>query len=105
GGAGKWMEDGAHRVPLYGVREGGTPGLGARGAPGDVLSKDGPARCLCATRIRYALAASGRDRAGKGVGYQGREHELARTHRGGCTALDDLSLITLRRGGLVRRAR
>src|SRR5213078_5181137 len=60
---------------------------------------------LCATRIRYALAASGRDRAGKGVGYQGREHELARTRRGGCTAVDDLSLITVRSGDLVERAR
>src|SRR5216110_3849530 len=104
-GGGKLMEDGAHRVPFDGVREGGPPVLGARGAPGDVLSKDGPARCLCATRIRYALAASGRDRAGKGVGYQGREHELARTHRGGRTAVDDLSLITVRSGDLVERAR
>src|SRR5207249_8175334 len=53
---------------------------------------------------RDAIAASRRDRPGSGVGKQGREHELARTHRRGRTGIDDPSLITVRSGDLVERA-
>src|SRR6266480_3614475 len=113
GGGGGWhgrrrgigMEDGAHRVPFDGVAKGGRPVLGARGARRDVLFIGGPARCLRARRVRDALAASRRDRAGSGVGDQGREHELARAHRRGRTGVDDPSLITVRSGDLVERAR
>src|SRR5436190_2162182 len=97
-------EDGAHRVPFDGVAKGGRPVLGARGARRDVLFIDGPARRLCARRVRDAIAASRRDRPGSGVGKQGREHELARTHRRGRTGVDDPSLITVRSGDLVERA-
>ncbi len=97
------MEDGAHRVPVGGGGKSGRPVLGARGARGDVLCKGGTVRCLRPRRVRYALAASGRHRAGRAAGHQGCEHELTRTHGRGRAAVDGGSQIA-RRGDLVQRA-
>src|SRR5205823_245144 len=65
--------------------------------------KGGTVRCLRPRPVRYALAASGRHRAGRAAGHQGCEHELTRTHGRGRAAVDGGSQIA-RRGDLVQRA-
>src|SRR5438093_12575364 len=102
-GGGKGMKDGAHRVPVGGRGEGGRPVLAARGARRDVLFIGGPVPCLRPRRVRHAQAASGRHRAGRAAGHQGREHERARIHRRGRTGVDGRS-HSARRGDLVQRA-
>src|SRR5438445_3188441 len=103
GWSGKRMKDGAHRVPVGGRGEGGRPVLAARGARRDVLFIGGSVPCLRPRRVRHAQTASGRHRAGRAAGHEGREHELARTHRGGRTGVDGRSHSACR-GDLVQRA-
>src|SRR5437016_6656876 len=101
---GKGMKDGAHRVPVAGSGKGGRPVLGAPGARRDVLFVGRSSRCLRPRRVRYAQAASGRHRAGRGAGHHGREHELARTHGRSRTGVDGRPVGNARRGDLVQRA-
>src|SRR5881396_17932 len=102
-GGGTGIKDGAHREPVGGGGKGGRAVLAAFGARRDVLFVGGSVRCLGTTRVRYALAASGRHRAGRAAGHQGCEHELTRTHGRGRAAVDGGSQIA-RRGDLVQRA-
>ena len=101
-GGGTGMKDGAHREPVGGGGKGGRPVLAARGARRDVRFVGRSARCLGAKRVRHALAASGRHRAGRAAGHQGCEHQLARTHLRGRTGVDGCSHAA-RRGDLVQR--
>src|SRR5438093_13694867 len=104
GGGGKGMEDGGQRVPVGGRGQGGRPLLSTRRAGRDVLFVGGNSLCLRPRRVRYALAASRRHRAGGGRGHQGRVHELAGIHRCGGTGVNGRRVGNARSDDLVQRA-